>query len=248
MFIGYQRSGHSFLGAILDAHPNVAMGMEVDALNLVRLGYSKYQVYYCLIRNSQIFTEKLQNVWTGYSYAIPGQFQGTYTELRMIGDKKGGKSTLRLENDPHLYDELKRLVNCRIKVIHVIRNPFDNISTMVLRHADDPEQPTRAEILDKVNLYFRKARINEQLRNSGKMDFIDIYQEAFIEDPVSALGNLLDFLELSQNDEYLSACEKAVYPEPHRSRHKVPWTEELKEIVNSEILEIRFLKHYTFDD
>src|SRR4030042_2237983 len=62
MFIGYQRSGHSFIGALLDAHPNAVIGMEVDALNLVKLGYKRNQIFYCLIRNSEVFTKKLKNI------------------------------------------------------------------------------------------------------------------------------------------------------------------------------------------
>ncbi|MBV6654043.1 MAG: hypothetical protein KI786_09830, partial [Mameliella sp.] len=31
-FIGYPRSGHSILGALLDAHPQVALSHELDAL------------------------------------------------------------------------------------------------------------------------------------------------------------------------------------------------------------------------
>jgi len=70
MFIGYQRSGHSFIGALLDAHPYAVIGMEVDALDLLQKGYSRNQIYYCLMRNAEVFTKKLKNVWTGYNYAI----------------------------------------------------------------------------------------------------------------------------------------------------------------------------------
>jgi len=92
MFVGYQRSGHSFIGALLDAHPEVAMGMEVDVLDLVIQGYSKNQILYILTNNSRLFTSKLNNIWTGYSYAVPGQYQGRYDTLKLIGDKKGGKN------------------------------------------------------------------------------------------------------------------------------------------------------------
>ena len=55
MFIGYQRSGHSYIGALLDAHPNTAVGMEVDALNgvpglhtLLESPFSKHKTGGCL--------------------------------------------------------------------------------------------------------------------------------------------------------------------------------------------------------
>jgi hypothetical protein len=248
MFIGYQRSGHSFIGALLDAHPNVSMGMEVDALNLVRLGYSREQIYYCLIRNSEIFSKKLKNVWTGYSYAIPDQYQGTFTQLKVLGDKKGGKSTLRLEEDPVLFTDLQNLIGHKIKVLHVIRNPYDNIGTMVLRHSVNPDHPTREEIIDKMDLYFRKARINLELHHSGIMDIMDIYQESFISAPGEILGKILDFLELPSNEDYLSSCTAAVYDKPNQSRFKIPWPMDLKETIGSRMKEINFLEHYTFDN
>ena len=35
LFIGYPRSGHSLLGSLLDAHPDIAIAHEVNALGLV---------------------------------------------------------------------------------------------------------------------------------------------------------------------------------------------------------------------
>lgn len=248
MFIGYQRSGHSFIGALLDAHPNIAMGMEVDALNLVRLGYSRDQVYYCLIRNSQVFKKVLNNVWTGYSYAVPRQFQGTYTKLNVIGDKKGGKSTLRLEEDLSLFSELEDLVKCHVKVLHVIRNPFDNISTMVLRNALDPDHPTPEEFREKVDLYFRKVKINQALRASGNMEIMDVFHESFLSHPEKILKDILTFLSLPAPEDYIRSCSEAVYNEPHRTREEISWPEDLKIEVKDLIREIDFLSHYNFDD
>lgn len=248
MFIGYQRSGHSFIGALLDAHPNVAMGMEVDVLNLVGLGYSRKQICYILIRNSQLFRHRLKNVWTGYDYSVPGQFQGSYTELLMIGDKKGGKSTLRLGEDPALYTDLKARIGCRIRVLHVIRNPYDNISTMVLRHATDPDRPTREEIEDKIDLYFKKVGINRQLMGSGEMEVMNVYHESFIDDPQASLRGILKFLDLPVPQDYIQDCSRAVYREPHRTRNELSWPGDLKERIAAGIREVDFLRHYNFED
>jgi hypothetical protein len=248
MFIGYQRSGHSFIGALLDAHPNVSMGMEVDALNLVRLGYSRNQLFYCLIRNSQVFKKKLNNVWTGYSYAVPGQFQGTYEELKVIGDKKGGKSTLRLEEDPTLFSDLEHMAKCSVKVLHVIRNPFDNISTMILRNATDPDHPTPEEFREKVDLYFQKVKINQSLIASGNLEIMDVFHESFLSQPEKILNDILAFLSLPAPEDYIRNCAAAVYDEPHRTRKEISWPEDLKTEVREFIRKIDFLSHYDFDD
>ena len=54
-----------------------------------------------------------------------------------MGDKKGGK-TAKILIDPSNMSRLeaiRQLVQVPLKFVHVVRNPFDNISTMTLRKA-----------------------------------------------------------------------------------------------------------------
>lgn len=51
----------------------------------------------------------------------------------MIGDKKGGRTTQLLELNKETLLNISRTVKLPIKIIHMVRNPFDNIATMVLR-------------------------------------------------------------------------------------------------------------------
>ena len=55
--------------------------------------------------------------------------------LKVIGDKKGGKTAAILQDrrKMNVLEEIHQVVQVPMKFIHVIRNPFDNISTMVLR-------------------------------------------------------------------------------------------------------------------
>ena len=56
--------------------------------------------------------------------------------FQIIGDKKGGKTTLLLHRSTKywsLLQEIQEKVHIPIKFIHTIRNPFDNIATMLLR-------------------------------------------------------------------------------------------------------------------
>src|SRR5213594_4458109 len=100
MFIGYPMSGHSLIGALLDAHPNIVIAHELDVLRHIEEGFNKRQIYDLLLENSQISAEagrvsgRKSNV---YSYAVPNQWQGRFEKLRVIGDKKGGGSTQRLD-------------------------------------------------------------------------------------------------------------------------------------------------------
>ena len=48
----------------------------------------------------------------------------------VIGDKKGGGTTKMLAQDSTLLKRLERIVEMPVDLIHVIRDPYDNISTM----------------------------------------------------------------------------------------------------------------------
>ena len=101
MFIGYPRSGHTLIGALLDAHPNMIVAHELNALQYIKRGFSKNQLFSLLLSNSKN-NAKAGRMCTGYSYAVPNQFQGKYTDLVVIGDKKGGGSAYLLKENPGL--------------------------------------------------------------------------------------------------------------------------------------------------
>ena len=55
--------------------------------------------------------------------------------LKVIGDKKGGGTAMAIDRLGNLsiLEEINQVVQVPIKFIHVHRNPFDNIATMMLR-------------------------------------------------------------------------------------------------------------------
>ena len=99
MFIGYPRSGHSLVGSLLDAHPNIIIAHELNALNFVDMGFNQQQIYYLILKNSRkLATQGRES--SGYSYEVHHQWQGKFRELKVIGDKKGGDSTSKLRYNP----------------------------------------------------------------------------------------------------------------------------------------------------
>ena len=57
---------------------------------------------------------------------------------QVIGDKKGTATSQKLTNPRNLklLDEIQATLKTQLKFIHVIRNPFDNIATKLLRNLD----------------------------------------------------------------------------------------------------------------
>ena len=95
MFIGYQRSSHSLVGAILDAHPEIIIPHEYGLMSKVgrylssnptQNNLQRYALFYNLhqrslsqavfgIRASANNTKLGKNA---YTYYVPGLWQGGY--------------------------------------------------------------------------------------------------------------------------------------------------------------------------
>jgi hypothetical protein len=241
MFLGYPRSGHSLIGALLDAHPDVIMAHELDALRHVAAGCGRERLFALLLENSRAAAAG-GRTWGEYGYAVLGGWQGRFRKLRVIGDKKGGGSLRRLRTDPGLLERLREVVGLDVKVVHVIRNPFDNIGTMA-RHRAERGMPLRKCI----DSYFARCQtFAEARRQIADSDIREIRYESFLEDPRAHLGDLCRFLGVEPAADYLSACAAIVYETPHRSRHRVPWTEGLIDAVRRRLADYAFLAGYTF--
>jgi hypothetical protein len=241
LFLGYPRSGHTLIRSLIDAHPNAIIANELHALLYLQLGFSKSQIFYLLIKKSENYAAKDPKLRL-YSYQVPNQWQGRFKRLTVIGDKKGGGSVLILGRHPHLLQQMRDTMGIPIKFIHVIRNPYDNISSMYLRGSEGSLQ--RAAMA-----YFGMAQTVAKLKTQIRPENIfDIRQEAIIADPMAQLRSLCRFLSLDQTEDYLRDCASIVYASLPKSRLKVPWTDEVIASVKLQMEQFDFLSGYSFED
>jgi hypothetical protein len=242
MFLGYPRSGHSLVGSLLDAHPNMVIAHELDVLKFIQAGFSRNQIFYLLLQNSERYAEAGRK-YSGYSYEVPKQWQGRFAELQVIGDKKGGRSSTRLGRNPRLLARLYDTIGMNIKWIHVVRNPYDSIGTMSRR--DRRKQP-----LDKIidNYFSRCAAVAAAKNEIGASDLIDLRQEALIAEPEKRLKELCDFLGLAAPADYLAACAGIIFRSPHKSRSGIAWTADAIARVRGEMARYPFFAGYTYED
>jgi len=240
MFIGYPRSGHTLIGSLLDAHPEVVVGNELNALRYVRYHFSRDQIYWLLMDNARRFSE--QGRWhTDYLYAVPDQWQGRHRRLRVIGDKRGSGSVKRIRNHPGLYQRLIQLVGVPIRTIHVVRNPFDNISTIFRKNKSK-------NLGESIDYYFFLTEEVQKLKQiMPDQDLLEINHEAFILNPRAHLQQLTTFLGVEATPDYLDACSNIVFSKPHQTRNDVPWTGKLIKSVTDRIQPYPGLAEYSFD-
>ena len=87
LFIGYSRSGHSLVGSLLDAHPEILISHELHFMKHLLSGVTANNIAESIVINSAIFNKNGRE-YTGYDYSIDGQYQGKVKRLRVLGDKK----------------------------------------------------------------------------------------------------------------------------------------------------------------
>jgi len=240
MFIGYPRSGHSLVGSLLDAHPDIVIAHELDALQYFKAGLSIAEIYYLLLDNARLYAE-LGRRWGEYEYAVPNQWQGRFRRLRVIGDKKGGASTMHLARDSRLLDLVLTRVPQRKRFIHVLRNPFDNIATLSLKHPGGAVKAAE----DYFQLHATNCRIMDRM---SREDIVNLYHEDIVASPRRTLSDLVARFGLSADPDYLEDCASIVFAAPHRSRDKVEWPVGLVAEIEAQLRAAPLLARYSFAD
>jgi hypothetical protein len=239
MFVGYSRSGHSLVGSLIDAHPDAIIAHEANALRYVKYGFRRSQIFAELLRNSRAYAEAGRSA-TGYSYVVPNQWQGRYCKLRVIGDKRGGNSVRRIIANPRVRERLERLVRLPVRYVHVVRNPFDNISTIYMKSR-------QRDVLEASEFYFYHVEGVAALKQAVGERVYDLHHEDLIRNPRGQLAALCCALGLDPDPAYLDDCASIVFDKPRRTRDEVVWHPSYVELVSRRAQSYPFLARYQFE-
>jgi hypothetical protein len=244
LFVGHNKCGSSMVGSLLDAHPNVILADEVGALQYVTAGFQRDQIYHLLLKGSR--REFMRGRITGrrlkaYSFLVPGQWQGIYDRLQVIGDSTSGSSARQLGESADLLPRLRnRMAGAEIKFIQMIRNPYDPISISMVRGKRPFE--------DAVEQYFTKCEILVNLRQQlGPDELLPVRYEYLIHNPVVTLTRICAFLGIAPQPGYIEACTGILHPTPEQARHLVDWDAQRIRIVKDKMAQYAFLNGYTFE-
>ena len=290
-FVGYPRSGHSIVGSILDAHPHIVISHEFmlmdresifsepptqnwtsDLFNV--LYQHSYMDSFVGIRN-KYRTEK------GYALNIEGLWQGRYDGfVDVIGDKSGGGTSARF-----LYDQLSFEYNYRqlvarlpvpIKVVHVMRNPYDMISTATIYamiskdvHLTDHDFATAKKILNphknssnmpRTKKFINATVLGNQIRAIfkkisgalkiaelvGEENVLTIHSSDLVHSPRETILRMCAFFQVNVPDLYLKVATEKVYKTVSRTRELVEWPEKLVATVADRMKPYTILHRYNF--
>jgi hypothetical protein len=245
-FIGYPRSGHSLMGSLIDAHPEVVIAHELDAFRYFAHGFGRSQVYGLLLWSEKKFSDQGRRTKRSFNYAVPGAHQGSFIRLRVIGDKRGTATAIRLAGDRSVLERVRQVVGVPIRIVQHSRNPFDTIATAARASASGEEPP---KLSPAISWYERwsdnLALVRPQLR-AGEL--FDSRHERLVADPRQTLAEICRFLGVEAEPTFLEQCAATVWPSPRLSRQAVSWTDEQIERVDRLIAGHDWLAGYQFSE
>jgi hypothetical protein len=128
-----------------------------------------------------------------------------------------------------------------VRFVHVVRNPYDNIATMMLR-GERTFESAFAQYAANCEAIVPLAR------QIGPEHVHRVRHEALVADPRGTLTGLCRFLGVEADDAYLTAASSRVYRSPARSRADVEWHPEEDRRVKDLIARFDFLSGYARDD
>ena len=238
LFVGYPRSGHSVVGAFLNAHKHAVIAHELNVPPLVLAGCTRDELYARILTRARWF--HLRGDRSNHDYRVPHQWQGRYERLDVIGDKRGGAVTRCLAEHPDFFDRVRALVGVPLRLVHVVRHPLDNIAAISIWH--------RLSLEESVAYYFMHCATTARLDAFCAPDELcSVRHEAMIEDPRAVLTRLCAFLGLELHPGYLDDCCRVVFPRTTATRQKVRWPVGLVAEVERKARAYPFLDGYRFE-
>lgn len=239
MFVGYPRSGHTLVGSLLNAHPEIVISHELDALYYLRAGFDRERIFSLILEKDKVFSGQ-GAAWQGYNYEV-NQWQGKYKTLKVIGDKKGGKSSRHLQARPDIIDQLREVVQVPIRLIHIVRHPLDNIATHKKRWK------VRQTLQEAIDDYFNRVEANSKLRKEiGSSEWCELSLEHVINNSKESMKKLTDFLNVNATDDFFVNTADKIFNSPHKSRNKINWPKDMINEVAERSQKYEFLNHYEF--
>jgi len=274
-FLGHGRSGHSIVGSLMDGHPHMVISYQLGLFELLASGSlapDKSTIFNRVWENAKQTakngTRAESRTEKGYSLFVGGLYQGRYVDhIDVIGDKGGGATTGLLLRSPdkwsYAFDIIKSLAGS-LKVIHVIRNPYDNIATslcykyVVKKNEFGPVKKSNnthevnskispLKIKNKIKEYFSLFQSIADAKKRYNLDIIEIHGKDLISDPRGTLLKLCYDLGVICSNNYLEICSNKIFKTESKTRYMIQWTDDQLQKIQQNIEKFSSLRGYSFD-
>ena len=265
-FVGHPCSGHSIVGSLIDSHPHMVVSNEYTLfwkLSKGALAPNKSKIFNALWNFDLKMKSRTEDV-KGYTLVVDGLYEGKYVDhIDVIGDKRGDRTIQLFIDHPSnwssVYNILKSL-NVTLKVIHVIRNPYNNIASLIflsdnkkysifkkIKHSNETYTFNSNYTAKWIKTYFQYHQAIVSVKEKYKLHIIEVHDKDLISDSKGTLLRLCNQLGVTCSNDYLEKCSKKIYKDESRTRHLLNWTKQQLELIEQNIKKYSCLKGYTFD-
>jgi len=235
MFMGYPRSGHTLVASMLNAHPNVVCSNQQFILPKMDLDR--------ILNSIQVGTHRSQ--WNPNAYIEPLPKK----EITVIGDKTGHRTVEHLISTPEDLEKFKEIIPWSIKWIHVVRNPYDCLSTWTKKNFENRKArvPRVTQEMEFNTVFQKYKELNEKIAELKKTeDVLYIAHERVIRFIDRSLDELCKFLEIEKYDDWRKAVIQKKWKEPRMTRRNIQWTPPMRAQVAKLTKQYPWLNSYDF--
>lgn len=158
------------------------------------------------------------------------------------------------DNFKKIYHQLRTTLQIPVRVFYVVRNPYDNIATMLLYNVHQKYEinSTRKyvdlEALEKQILaYFNQVKsVMDMIHSVPLENVIEVHNSDMIANPKETLRKLCTQLHIRCSPEYVHMCTEKTFVAESKSRHSVEWTPQLINMVAEKLQQYKHLTRYKF--
>ena len=222
MFLGWARSGHSFIGQALHAHPNALIGNEGMLYDYFD-HYPNRDAVYSYVRDLAVRFgrrgyQKTPKFGNPQNLKIEGGHQDEIDSPIVIGNSKASKTSILAGEHPDSMDKFMETLALPAKVVMVQRHPLDMIASNMKRK-NEPDPTKLWPDLEAVMLEPQRA---VDYFDSRGVHVHSIIYEDFLDDVAGSMENLFEFVGLPPAPDVAQAVEKSAYRKPERPSENYP--------------------------
>ena len=267
LFAGYARSGSSIVGSMLDAHPSVIIAHEYYLFKrwvehpsrFMNKTYLYNELYLNSYMSAMEGWRTHEADMKGYSLEMDGLWQGRFDKLRIIGDKTAGDTADHyfqhsLTSSTKYITQLQQTVNVPLRVIHMVRNPYDLIATAALYEHNTKSKASKEhrfnnmlKVYGEYRTVFHRAKAVLRMSTAFQMKVLDVHLVDLVRDPKKSMQIICGFLELECSEDYLQKCQEKTFHSLSKSRDVIVWPPGLRTLIEMEKDKLPFFRRYSFN-
>ena len=269
-FIGYSRSGHSIVGSMMDAHPDMIIAHEYALFNQWKAKPNKHkdrrylynQLYQNSYNNAVYGWRSGKKDKKGYTLQFEHTWQGEFRQLKVIGDKAAGKlGNLYNSSQSHflqIYEQLLQTVQVPVAALHVVRNPYDMIATRLLYTntnrngaklttvTEEHKYNNTAQLAGHSKRLFSLARTVQNITKDCNLKVLEIHLSELIQNFKSTAIIICNFVNVQCSEDFLLASQNKIRKTLSKTRLLVEWTPDLIEDIAKQMEQYPFFQRYSF--